>query len=162
MCKSYFSRQEISLKLWELDLWAPIHPSRRCAEMDENQPFTMAVYTRLCGILPYRIYLLFMTIYETSKWAPRLRYTYGQPCHAMYNDDHYSRGQIKSRMAENTMPNTMPNLLQSYDTENTILNEIPTQTPRSRAAQPRWQLSPTNRLPSQALPIDIPYEAVWD
>jgi len=43
--------------------------------------------------------------------------------------------QIKSGncMGEITIPNTMPNFLRSYITENTILNEIPTQARRSRA-----------------------------
>jgi hypothetical protein len=44
-----------------------------------------------------------------------------------------------SRMAEITMLYTMaitePNLLQSYTTENSILNEIPTETPTSRDTQ---------------------------
>jgi hypothetical protein len=87
----------------------------------------------------------------------RCRYTYRRPCRAEYNPDYYSRDQIKCRMAEITMsntvpikiPNTMPNLLRSYITENTIPNEIPTQTRRSRATQLRWQLTTTNRLRNQ-------------
>jgi hypothetical protein len=91
----------------------------------------------------------------------RCRYTYRRPCRTDYNPDYYSRDQIKCRMAEttmpntlpNTMPNTMPNLLRSYITENTILNEIPTQTRRSRATQLRSiddckstsESSPSNR-----------------
>ena len=37
--ESYLLRKELSLKLWELDLRAPICPFRRCTEMDDNQSF---------------------------------------------------------------------------------------------------------------------------
>jgi len=111
-------------------------PSRRCSEMDDNQSLTMATYTKLCGNLPYLIYLLPMTIYETSNWMPRRRYMYRLPCRTEYNPDYYSRDQIKCRTAEITMqitmPITMPYLFRSYITENTIPNKIPTQTRRSR------------------------------
>jgi len=54
---------------------------------------TMAIYTKLCGILPYLIYLLSMTmtIYETSNWMPRCRYTY----RTEYNPEYYSSDYIK-------------------------------------------------------------------
>jgi len=63
---------------------------------------SMAIYTKLCGILPYLIYLLSMTmtIYETSNCVQRCRYTYRRPCRTEYNPDYYSRDQIKCRMAE--------------------------------------------------------------
>jgi hypothetical protein len=51
-----------------------------------------------------------------------------------------------SRMAEISIPNTMANLFRSYITENTIPNEIPPQTRRSRETQLRSQLTTTNRL----------------
>ena len=120
---------------------------------------TMAIYTKLCGILPYLIYLLSMTmiIYETSNWMPRYRYTYRRHCRTEYNTDYYSRDQIKCRMAEITMPNTMPstipntmpNLFRSYIIENTIPKDVSTQNGQSRATQLRWQLMTTNRLRNQ-------------
>jgi len=55
---------------------------------------TMAIYKKLCGILPYLIYLLWMTIYETSNWMPRCSYTYQRPCCTEYNPDNYGRGYI--------------------------------------------------------------------
>jgi hypothetical protein len=109
---------------------------------------TMATYTKLCGILPYLIYLLSMTIHETSNWMPRRRYMYRQPCRTEYNSDHYSRDQIKCRTAEIT--SRIQWLLQygiqchiCFEvTSPTILpNEIPTQTRRFRATQLRWQLT---------------------
>ena len=114
----------------------------------------IAIYTKLCGIQPYLISLLSMTIYETSNWTPRCRYTYRQPCCTEYYPDYHSREQITCRMAAIEMsikmpiiiPNTMPNLLRSYITKNTLWNEIPTQTRRSQAIQLGWQLTTTNRL----------------
>jgi len=57
----------------------------------------MAIFTKLCGILPYLIYLLSvtMTIYETSNCVQRCRYTYQQPCRTEYNPDYYSSDHIK-------------------------------------------------------------------
>jgi len=45
---------------------APICPSRRCWEMDDKQSLTMPTYTKLCGNVHYRIYLLSTAIHETS------------------------------------------------------------------------------------------------
>jgi len=60
-----------------------------------------------------------------------------------------------------TIPNTMQYLFQSYITENTIPKKIPTQTRRSRATQLRCQSTTANQVPNEALPIDVPYEAIW-
>ena len=149
--------QQMSYR-WDYDNWTYerwyTHPgdARRWVTIDL---LTMAIYTKLCKNLPYLMYLLSITmiIYETSIWLPRCIYTYRRPCRTEYNSDYYSRDQIKCRMATitmlNTIPNTTPNLLQSYITENTVPNEIPTQTRRSQAAQLRWQLTTTNRLRNQ-------------
>jgi hypothetical protein len=51
---------------------------------------------------------------------------------------------------------TTPDLLQSYITEKTIPNDIPTQTLRSQATQLRLQLTTTNWLPKQALQLIFP------
>jgi len=58
------------------------------------------------------------------------------------------------------MPNTMPSLFRSYITENTIPNTILTQTRRSPATQLLRQLMTADRFPNQAVPIDVPYEAI--
>jgi len=126
-----------------------------CLETDVNQSLTMATYTKLCGIPPHLIYLLLMTIYETSNWVQRERYMYRPPCLTEYNPDYYSRDRIKYLTAEITMQvtipntmtisiqNTMPYLFRRYIT---MPNKIPTQAARSWAAQLQWQLTTTNRL----------------
>jgi len=163
--------KKLSLRLCELDWRAPICPSRRCSEMDDNQSLTMATYTKLCGILPYLIYLISMSAYETSNWMWRRRYTYRRPCRTEYNPDYYSRDQMKSCTAEitlliavpNTMTirirNTMPYLFRSYITENT-----PEYDPGSDSAIPSYkttmsiddckstsELSPCNRCSLRSL-----------
>jgi len=94
-------------------------------------------------------------------WLYTQKYTYRWPCHTMYNPNYYSRDQIKCRMAEITMPNTMPitmlltmpntmlNLLWSHHTDNTILNKITTQTWWSRGIRLQWQLMTINGLRNQ-------------
>jgi len=69
---------------------------------------------------------------------------------------------LETTIQQITMPNTMSYLFWSCITENTIPNEIPTQTRRSRATQLRWQLTTAIWLLNRALPIDVPYEAIWD
>jgi hypothetical protein len=59
----------------------------------------------------------------------------------------------------------MPNLLGRYISQNSVPNEIPTQTRRSRAKQLRWIQNyklTSESTQSQSFPLDIPYEAVWD
>jgi len=45
--------KRLSSTLGELEWPAPISVSRICFEVDDNQSFTMAIYTKLCGILLY-------------------------------------------------------------------------------------------------------------
>jgi len=64
-----------------------------------------------------------------------------------------------------TIPNRMPNLLRSHITKNPIQNNITTQTRRSCATNLQSfddYKSTLELTPNQALPIDIPYKAVWD
>ena len=51
------SGKKLSLKLCQLDWRAPICPSRRCSEMDDNQSLNMATYTKIYipTVLPYRV-----------------------------------------------------------------------------------------------------------
>ena len=125
----------------------------------------MEIYKKLCEILPYLTYLLSMTFYKTSNWVQRCKYAYGQPFRTEYNPDNYSRHRIKCHMVEITMPNTMLNLVPSYITENTIPNEIPTQTRLSRATELRWQWTTINHIwnqhwikPFQSIFPTKPYE----
>jgi len=94
-----------------------------------------------------------MTIYVTSQWVQRSRDSYRWPCRTAYNPDYYSWHLIRCRVREITMPikrpSTMPNLLRSYITENTIPTDILTQTGRSQASQLRWQLMTTDQLRNQ-------------
>ena len=56
----------------------------------------IASYSKFCGILPCLIYLLSMTIYETSNWVLRWKWKLNRrPCRTEYNPDYYSRAQIK-------------------------------------------------------------------
>jgi len=56
---------------------------------------TMVMYTKLCGILPYLVFLLWFTVYETSNWIHRCIYMYRRPSRTEYNSDHYSKAHIK-------------------------------------------------------------------
>jgi len=51
------SGKKLSLRLCQLDWRAPMYPSRRCSEMDDNQFLTTATYTKIYipTVLPYRV-----------------------------------------------------------------------------------------------------------
>jgi len=156
--------QKVSLRLWELDLPAPICPSRRCSEMDDNQSSTMATCTKLCGNLPYLIYFRWQSTRLAIECRDADIRTGGL---AVPSTIPTTIQETKSSgVRQITMPNTMPYLFRSYITENT-----PEWDPDSDSAIPSYtttmtidkcKLTTTNRLPNQALSIDVPYEAIWD
>jgi len=106
--------------------------------------------------------ILSMTIYETSNWMLRCRYMYRLPCCTEYNPDNYWRDYNANFNAEYN---------DVYNTEYNAISVIkwhyyPEWDPDSDSAIPSYTATLTiddcNRLPNQALPIDIPYEAIWD
>jgi len=134
-----YRRPELSLRLFELDWRAPICPSRRCSEMDVNQSLAMEIYMKLCGILPYLIYLR----RKATGLANECRHPaicigfYAVPSTIPTTIQEITLPMTMRNTMTITIQNTMPYLFRSYIT---IPNEIPTQTRRYRARQVQWQL----------------------
>jgi hypothetical protein len=157
---------EIRIGLTTADMHIP--EMHRCSETDDNQSPDYSNIYDLIWNLPYLIYFLSMTmiVNVTSNWILRYRYMYRRPCRTEYNTGLLLKRQNHAPYGRdfNADYNTEYNAewLQIYITENTIPNEILTQTRPSQATELRWQLMTINQFLNQALMIALPYEAVWD
>ena len=122
----------------------------------------MATYTKLCGILPYLILLLPMTIYELAiecRDADICTGGFAVQCTISTTIQETKSSGAWQITMPSTMHNTMPYLFRSYITKNTIPNKIPTQT---------WQFRTTTTMTidhckstsESSLPFGVPCKAI--
>jgi len=103
---------ELLLRLWELYLQAPIWLSRRCFRVGWQSVFNdFAIHEGMWKCTTSKI-STFDISYKTSKWKQICSYMYLMPCCMGYTPDYNWKIKSSSHMAQNTMLNTMPNLLQ--------------------------------------------------
>jgi hypothetical protein len=102
---------------------------------------------------------------------PRCRYTYRRPCCTEYNPDYYSTDQIKWRTADHNAEYNA-----DYNAEYNAISVSklyyreynPEYDPDSDSTIPSYSTTMTiddyqstsESTPNQALPIDVPYEAI--
>jgi len=125
--KATYRGKELSLRLCELDWRAPLCPSWRCSETDDNQSLTMVTYRRLANECRNA------DIYTGCLAAPSTK----------PNTMQITMPNIMPNTMTITIWNTLPYLFRSYIT---IPDEIPTQTWQFRATQLRWQLTTAIQL----------------